>query len=154
MTDGSGGGLDRNEIDLEHRRLLVAYRELRASLEGDGAGGRAAVDVAALFRGVAADIRAHIGEEEALMAAHDYPEREVHAKEHRVLLARMDDILAFVEAGRDADDVTARFTVLGCLGTWLRSHIAAADRRFEEYLALYAPRSAASAASTPESPAR
>lgn len=125
------------EIDEEHRTLFAVYNAIRISLEGKGEGEDGAVDL----KGVCAELltftRAHFTREEALMAAHGYPELEAHRKLHGTFLQQIEDIWTFVRAGGEPDDYLARFLVLGFIGKWLKMHTMVVDRQFGAWLKMH-----------------
>lgn len=125
------------EIDEEHRTLFAVYNAIRASLEESGEGTDGAVDL----KGVCAELltftREHFVREEALMAAHGYPDLEAHRKLHGTFLQQIEDIWTFVRAGGEPDDYLARFLVLGFIGKWLKMHTLVVDRQFGAWLRLH-----------------
>ena len=121
------------EIDAEHRTLFAVYNTIRASLEG----GDGAVDLKGVCAELLAFTREHFAREEALMAAHAYPDLEAHRTLHRTFLQQIEDIWTFVRAGGEPDDYLARFLVLGFIGKWLKMHTLVVDRKFGEWLALH-----------------
>ncbi len=121
------------DIDDEHRTLHAFYATIRASLE-DGNG---SVDPKALCAELVDFTREHFAREEALMAAHAYPDLEMHRKLHQTFLQQIEDIWIFVRTGGEPDDYLARFVVLSFIGKWLRMHTMVVDRKFAEWLALH-----------------
>ena len=121
------------EIDEEHRTLYRVYNAIRASLEDEDG----AIDLKNVCAELLSFTRAHFEREEALMAAHGYPDLEAHRKLHGTFLQQIEDIWTFVRSGGEPDDYLARFLVLSFIGKWLKMHTMVVDRRFGEWLRLH-----------------
>jgi hemerythrin-like metal-binding protein len=72
----------------------------------------------------------HFKHEEDMMAEYDYPGLEAHKKEHRDMVARVEELVEdYNLRGKEALEDTADF-----LKHWLVSHIQVVDQRYSEYL--------------------
>lgn len=141
--------LTNPEMDEEHRTLYAAYRTIRASLEGNGE----SIDLRRMCSELLEFARDHFAREEGLMAAHAYPDLEVHRKLHAAFLQQIGDISAFVQSGGEPDDYLARFLVQSFIGKWLKMHTLVADRKFDDWLRLHARPSATATDTAPPYPA-
>ena len=76
------------------------------------------------------ETRHHFQEEEALMQAYDYPALAGHRREHRLLLAEMQECL------REITEERRPFTLenLKALKYWQIDHVLNSDREFAEFL--------------------
>lgn len=73
--------------------------------------------------------RLHCTDEETLMRAHDYPDSEEHAEEHRQLLSYMEKLRDGSIGNEDS------LSMMVFIQQWLREHIRTGDRRYASYLA-------------------
>ena len=84
------------EIDIQHQKMLELVNNLHSLVE-------ACIDkndLKDLLVELVEFTRMHFSTEEQLMEKHDYPEREEHLSEHRILLQHMTDLVALVSRGK------------------------------------------------------
>ena len=113
-------------IDNEHQKLLgLINRFLTASKEHPST----------FYEQEALDelidyTRYHFKHEEELMEKHDYPDLEAHKKEHRKMVARVNELVEDYNInGQDALEDTA-----GYLKHWLINHIQVVDQQYSDYM--------------------
>ena len=85
-TDDFVAGID--DIDRQHKELIVTYNELVDACVGDGGPLRPA----AVMNLLTGKIKAHTKAEEDLLAAHGYPLSEQHSSDHREFLRDVEDL--------------------------------------------------------------
>ena len=116
------------EIDIQHQKILELVNHLHSSVE-------ACIDkkeLLSLLIRLVEFTRMHFATEEKLMKKYDYPERDKHHEEHRILLQHLDDLVTAVSSGKyptfysdyDISSDWAMVHILGFdknLGTFLNS---------------------------------
>ncbi|MCB1831717.1 MAG: hemerythrin family protein [Chromatiaceae bacterium] len=84
------------KIDKQHRHLLQLVNDLHAAVE-------ACIDKNKLRKmliELTEFTRTHFATEEQLMIKHDYPEKNAHQKEHKMLLRHLGDLVTAVSNGK------------------------------------------------------
>jgi hemerythrin len=109
------------EIDAQHQELFRRAEQLIIALR---AGDRS--EVATLLRYLSEYIVTHFEEEEALMAASEYPDSELHRAAHDKF--RMDVAELSAEYDRKGATPLVALTLHNWLSEWLRRHVSGADR--------------------------
>lgn len=111
-------------VDQQHWILADCLASIELSVTEKG---RSSAVNAALDRLI--DLtRKHCADEERLMRAHDYPDREEHAEEHRQLLTYMEKL-----RNRSASDEES-LSMMVFIQNWLREHIRTGDKHYASYL--------------------
>lgn len=88
--------------------------------------------VAAIVRALIRIAYEHFAREELLFLRYDYPEREVHRREHRLLEEQLEELYA---AYRLTPDPEISREIMELLNFWLVEHILKVDKRYEPFLA-------------------
>ena len=84
------------EIDIQHQKMFELVKNLHSSVEAR----RDKNNLRDLLVELMEYTRMHFTTEEQLMEKYDYPEREEHLKEHKILLQHMTDLVAMVSRGK------------------------------------------------------
>ena len=84
------------EIDIQHQKMFELVKNLHSSVEAR----RDKNNLRDLLLELVEYTRMHFTTEEQLMEKYDYPEREEHLEEHRILLQHMTDLVAMVSRGK------------------------------------------------------
>lgn len=84
------------EIDIQHQKMFELVKNLHSSVEAR----RDKNNLRDLLVELVEYTRMHFTTEEQLMEKYDYPEREEHLKEHKILLQHMTDLVAMVSRGK------------------------------------------------------
>lgn len=122
------------ELDEQHRQLAVLINRIAEASGVADAGPEAAADpaVAALLEKLYRETRRHFEQEEALMAAVDYPGAAEHRREHVMLLGELKSWSLQVRRR----NTPVRERDLAELRDWLVGHVVGPDREFARaYLA-------------------
>lgn len=118
--------IDVTEIDRQHQQMFELALAVRQSFCGSDALDTVLGQVDALLEFTAA----HFAYEEALMAEHDYPEREQHRRQHRKLLDELANIRSALARGwglKCAPEIDAA-------DDWVLGHVNGADRKLGRFL--------------------
>lgn len=118
--------MDVPEIDLQHRQLVGLINELYEAMKE--ARGQAVLDH--ILDELQMYIQDHFETEEKYMRKHRYPEFETHREEHRSLGTQ---VIALQEL-REQEGKISTPELMSFLCTWLRDHLAGADKDFGNYL--------------------
>lgn len=110
-----------NLLDTQHRQLI----DLVNDLDGD-------VDLGEVLAGLCHYGEAHFRDEEALMAAAEYPEIDRHRSQHKAFRAWLENVVALHGSGGDA--AVARRDVHSYLKVWLANHLLVFDQALQPYL--------------------
>ncbi len=108
-------------IDRQHVEWFQALETLRKAV----AAGRGERTVAQALAFAISYTQRHFRDEEAAMAAAQFPSLEAHRAEHAKLAARLSELTA--QLGNDFDCAEE---VLRLMGGWIREHISIKDRAF------------------------
>jgi hemerythrin-like metal-binding protein len=117
--------IGHHEIDEQHQQIFELYNQALQALRENpeeltpGAVLQALID----YTGY------HFTTEQAVMAAHDYPERHEHGREHQALLSSVSALVARVET--DPDLLS---DVVGLLRVWIQGHVMHTDRDLGDFL--------------------
>jgi hemerythrin-like metal-binding protein len=115
------------QIDNEHKRLLVLLNELNRALDaGVGQGALGGV-----LEGLVHYASYHFTHEEDLFRRSDYPGYEAHLRQHQILTAKAVEVYTNFQSG-EAEVLPSE--VLDFLKNWLYHHIMGSDRDFGAYL--------------------
>lgn len=117
-----------NLIDEQHKSLFKAVNELSQAMWD----GRGKEEVTKLVTFLANYVVEHFGDEEKLMAPHDYPGYDEHRKQH---IKFLQDFAAFktkFESGQVTSELVVK--VLDDTCDWLRGHIRGTDRALGTFL--------------------
>ncbi len=108
------------EIDAQHREILVRVSDLRARVEeGDGFGAQAALDA------LADTVVLHFATEQDLMDRSGYPERAAHRRAHDLFLQDLHELAAVLDEVGLTEDVLD--WTRGRMTEWLTFHIQTND---------------------------
>jgi hemerythrin len=118
--------VDVLRLDTQHRRLFEQANAILDAVDS----GRELDEVVSLMDAMAEYARYHFGEEEGLMARHNYPEAENHRARHARLMELLAELRADVleKGGLDSSHL------LVFLKDWLVTHICSEDRRYSHFL--------------------
>lgn len=108
------------EVDAEHRNIFRAGEELYKAILS----GAAPEHACTLLRGLLQAAEDHFEHEERIMREAAFPSYEWHRQQHNAVRQRAREYVARMEAG----DQEARPELLKFLSSWLRDHLAVADR--------------------------
>src|SRR5579872_5348676 len=117
------------EIDAEHRALYRTAGELQQAIEGNASSER----IPEILRGILLAVEDHFGHEERLMQASNYLSFGWHKQQHDSARKRLKQFMEHVEAG----EPDAAVLLLEFMSSWMRDHIAVADRMMGAYLRNY-----------------
>jgi hemerythrin len=118
--------VDNPELDDQHQRLFALVNGLSVLIAESGTiGGHESAKQALLDY-----TRFHFQSEEGWLSRGHYPRLEVHAREHRALVARLE---AFVQAGERRTRPRAE-TMLDYLKDWLIRHTLLEDLKYAGFL--------------------
>lgn len=113
------------EIDRQHRRLVEIVNRLHDAMEQGCPQGA--------MQGVVCDLvtytEIHFRYEEQMMQYLDFPDRDSHFVEHRVLTAELRDFEAALASGR----LCVSVELMEFLRTWLLGHVRHSDRVLADY---------------------
>jgi len=113
-------------VDSEHRYLA----QLINNLEEQFSAGKEGLSLAKVFTHLANYVRVHFENEEALMAAINFPGLAGHQKGHKELLEQAMDLSdRYMEGEESVTDETLEF-----LKNWAVDHIAVTDMRIKAFL--------------------
>lgn len=119
-------GIDR--IDFQHQNLLGMLNAAIVASESDPSfraeAVRLCLDQVVSYTGY------HFETEEELMKKAEYPDFEIHKKEHIALKNRVEKYVALVEKG----DISQIQEILEFLQTWLIQHIGKSDHAYIPYV--------------------
>lgn len=115
-----------DDLDAEHRELVGFIVRYSAAARR----GADKAELVSLFEQVLDYARAHLHEEEALMARVQYPGLEQHLKAHQHLLGGISELLLKLRAADDCATVPAEQFLLD----WLTLHFEKSDRPFYEFM--------------------
>lgn len=87
--------------------------------------------VGTVVRALIGAARRHFRREEALMAAHGFPELEPHVNEHRVLEQQLAELH---DAHERTPDPQISREIMELIQFWLSRHILTSDMRYRPYL--------------------
>lgn len=118
--------IDVLRIDTQHRRLFEQANAILDAVDSN----KELTEVLSLLDAMAEYARYHFGEEEALMARHDYPETEGHRTRHARLMDQLVELSGSLQTKGDADSSE----MLLFLQEWLVAHICTEDRRYSKFL--------------------
>ncbi len=131
---GEALSLSVPEMDQDHKELIALVSAFSRAVEADASRGETEARLTQLIRG----FRCHCESEEELMRSSGFPELELHAEEHRKLIAQMTGLRDDVGAG-----IVRVCTALGeFVWLWTEQHIAGPDARFAGFLRARPARSA------------
>ncbi len=111
------------EIDRQHLELVRMLNELNDAVRNDDP----PEDVARLFDDLIVFTESHFAVEEQMMDKYNYPERGIHKKEHKRLIAEAHYLKDKLAQGGE-------LLVLQSLKDWLLAHTIHVDKPFVEYL--------------------
>jgi len=114
-------------MDRDHMRLVELLNEAHAALER-GAESEAGL---ALLDGMEAYASKHFDTEDRLMARFEYPDTELHRRQHEFFFAK---VRAKRKALSEDDGTPWREEMFRFLSDWLTSHILGEDRLLGDYL--------------------
>ena len=117
------------EVDAEHRAIFEAAGELQRAIEGSAPSER----ILETLRGLIAAEEDHFTHEERLMQASNYLSFAWHKQQHDAARKRLAQFAKRVEAGEEE----AAAQLLEFLSSWMRDHVAVADRMMGAYLRNY-----------------
>jgi len=113
-------------IDDEHKTLVFLLNRVYSD--------RLADDPSDEFLHVLEDLNSysqyHFTREEALMKACDYPDFEVHAKEHTVLISQLEEFIKQVKQGISTDE---KNEILKAVHHWLFKHLEEMDSKIHQH---------------------
>ena len=112
-------------IDEQHRLFLTMLTELGAQIEA----GHHRQGVIDAFQGMRLYADGHFADEEILMEARGYPEREAHKRLHATFLAMAADLETRLGDGAGL----LSLETLEFLGAWFIGHIRSEDQRFAAF---------------------
>lgn len=114
------------EVDEQHKKLVALINELhQAMLVGKGK------EVMSKILSDLVDYTVyHFGTEEKFFDQYEYPETELHKKQHKELT---DQVLA-VQKKYEAGEKVLTIDVMNFLRDWLHDHIVGSDKLFGPYL--------------------
>lgn len=115
-----------SEIDEPHRDLFALVNIVLAAI----AAGRSKEDLAELFDSLVRELAGHFAEEEAIIAAADFPAVEEHASIHRELLDRAKCLVEGFRVGTNDNEQAFRFLAHEVV---IR-HMLEVDRSFRRYV--------------------
>ena len=114
------------EIDIQHQKMFELVKNLHSSVEAR----RDKKNLRDLLVELVEYTRMHFTSEEQLMEKYDYPEREEHFKEHRILLQHMTDLVAMVSRGK----YPAFYSDYDVSDDWALVHIREFDKNLGAFL--------------------
>lgn len=114
-------------LDAQHRHLIALLNDLREAVDS-GQGASAADQI---FKQLVAYTKYHFGEEERLMAKHDFPGLAAHKLEHDLLTRR---VLLFKKSYDEGNTSLIPMSLLIFLQDWLKGHILGTDKQYSEFL--------------------
>lgn len=116
------------KIDEQHKELLKQFNDLGDAV-WDGKGRETIGDILHFL----ADYTVrHFSDEEALMDAGDYADRDVHKREHAALVFEVLEFMKKFDGGEIESSLV--ITIVNRLGDWTRNHIRVRDKVFGLYL--------------------
>ncbi|WP_395023262.1 bacteriohemerythrin [Dongia sp.] len=123
--DPTLGGLS-STIDAEHQGIVKMINDLYAVVTQ---GGSKAV-VSAAFESMMQYTRTHFDNEDALMKAHGYRDRDKHAKQHENFVKRLDRLHEEYRGGT----TQAGNDLLNLLASWWQGHISTSDAQLADFM--------------------
>ncbi len=113
-------------IDNDHKRLLNLINQLEtaAHYQTDATFEKEALDALVDYT------KTHFTREEGLMEQYDYPQFEVHKKEHETMIAAVNEYLAAYERDRQGTIES----MINFLRDWLIKHINGSDQGYSQHL--------------------
>ena len=114
------------EIDEQHMTIIVLINELYDGLKN----GRGKQIVVPVLNELAKYTSYHFDYEEELLDKYEYPEKELHKRQHQDLVAR---ILAY-KSSYENDVSVFTIEIMNFLKSWFVNHIAESDKRYTSYL--------------------
>ena len=117
------------EIDAEHRAIFSSAGDLQKAVEGNAPAGRVLESLHSLL----AAAEDHFAHEERLMQETRYGSFSWHAQQHDAARKRLKQFAEKIGVGEEG----AAALMLEFLSTWMRDHMAVADRMMGAHLRNY-----------------
>ncbi|MCF8259442.1 MAG: bacteriohemerythrin [Melioribacteraceae bacterium] len=114
------------EIDSQHKKLVKLINELHEAMMM----GKAKEAMSKILSDVVDYTVYHFGTEEKYFDQYDYPESDIHKKQHAELVEQVAALQKKFEAG----ERVLTIDVMNFLRDWLHDHIVGSDTKFGPYL--------------------
>jgi hemerythrin len=117
-----------NEIDLQHKKLLLVINQVHNALQLEPEQYR--LKMAKVFKDLTDYTVYHFDSEEKFMRLNGYPDIEEHRKEHQAFVNKVNSQLQYLSDGNRENGM--QFYTF--LGNWLIHHIAEKDQLWAGWL--------------------
>ena len=118
--------INHEEIDRQHKVLVALLDKMYVALS-QGKGNKV---IGVILIDLNLYIKTHFAAEEKLMIIHNYPEYEVHKKEHEALAREVVDLFKKFNTGESVSAIA----VGKFLKDWLNNHIKKTDKQLGSFL--------------------
>ncbi len=113
-------------IDRQHQQLLKMLEQLQEAMRG----GKAKEVLGNILQQLTNYTRTHFATEETYFNRHDYPDAEVHKKQHAEFISKVQEFYSGFTSGK----VTLTVQVFNFLRDWVVRHIAESDKKYGPFL--------------------
>ena len=114
-----------NSIDTQHKKLieLIAnfYENIKNRTNGQ--------NISVLIKGMKDYTTMHFGTEERYMRQYNYPEYELHKREHDSFIAKVKEIEDKFNNGH----LVISFEITNFLKEWIKKHILEIDKKYSDF---------------------
>jgi hemerythrin-like metal-binding protein len=120
----------KNEIiDAQHKELVRMTNEFYAGVQMGGV--MAKVFFMKTIQGAVLYVKTHFSTEEDFMRRAEYPDFEIHKKQHELFVAEVTQQIAILEKEDNPDPAA----FVKYLMDWVLQHIAESDKKYMPYIA-------------------
>lgn len=131
------------EMDAQHARWIHLIETFRATAENHLRDPQGIAAARQALHALLEYTHSHFASEEALLAAHNYPDLDAHRASHDKLTAEINGLLGHLD-NRKASIAPLKLNLLCTV--WLFEHIMEHDKAYASFLRQHVPRFAPSAA--------
>ncbi len=115
-----------SEVDTQHKKLVQLINELHDAVKM----GKAKEIMGKVLNDLVDYTLYHFATEEKYFDAYDYPDSELHKKQHKELVEQVAALQKKYESGERVITIE----VMNFLRDWLHDHIVGSDKKFGPYL--------------------
>lgn len=112
-------------IDQQHKKLIDMMNELSDAMKS----GKGRDILSKIISGLILYTGTHFKTEEKYFDQFDYPEAEIHKKEHEAFVLK---VLEF-KKGFEKGDLNLTVEIMDFLSDWLQNHIKGSDKKYSQF---------------------
>jgi len=112
-------------IDQQHKKLIDMMNELSDAMRS----GKGRDILSKIISGLILYTGTHFKTEEKYFDQFDYPEAEIHKKEHEAFVLK---VLEF-KKGFEKGDLNLTVEIMDFLSDWLQNHIKGSDKKYSQF---------------------